>query len=485
MISTAPVLRILAASLVLPWLGSSTAAAQSLVNGGVVSGTISSPTQTVSYTFVAGAAGQHGQIQLVDVNLTALYPKVEVYGPLGLVDSDSGETVASVAFQVLNPGTHTVEVSDKSASATGAYDVHFTLAPGANEGGLLPNGGEVTGFIDLGDLDSFTFDASTGATIQLQVADTLFGALVPIVRIYGPSGALVASDWGTTVASIVYQAGADGEHTVVVSDKGFTELGIYDLYFTHAPGAKEGGALVNGASLSGTIDLGDLDSFELPVLAGEQLELEMVEVNTTALTPMIRLYGPAGGLVTSDWGASVATISTTAISSGTYTLVASDRSGTGTGDYGLSYFRDLETYCAAGTTASGCQASISGQGDPSASAGAGFVLTTAGAEGAKDGLFFFGTNGRQASSWGNGTSFQCVVPPVKRGGLLTAVGTSGSCDGSFAQDLNALWCPTCPKPLHNPGAGATVQAQLWYRDPFNTSNQTTSLSDAIEFVVAP
>jgi len=31
----------------------------------------------------------------------------------------------------------------------------------------------------------------------------------------------------------------------------------------------------------------------------------------------------------------------------------------------------------------------------------------------------------------------------------------------------------------------SLQAQLWYRDPFNTSNQTTSLSDAIEFCVSP
>ena len=36
----------------------------------------------------------------------------------------------------------------------------------------------------------------------------------------------------------------------------------------------------------------------------------------------------------------------------------------------------------------------------------------------------------------------------------------------------------------NPGAGAAVQAQLWYRDPLNTSNQPTSLSDAIEFCVS-
>ena len=51
--------------------------------------------------------------------------------------------------------------------------------------------------------------------------------------------------------------------------------------------------------------------------------------------------------------------------------------------------------------------------------------------------------------------------------------------------MNALWCPTCPKPALNPGVGSVVQAQLWYRDPTNTSNQTTSLSDALEFVVEP
>jgi hypothetical protein len=69
--------------------------------------------------------------------------------------------------------------------------------------------------------------------------------------------------------------------------------------------------------------------------------------------------------------------------------------------------------------------------------------------------------------------------------VLTGSGTSGACDGAFLQDLNALWCATCPKPGLNPGAGALVQAQLFYRDPMSTSNQTLSLSDAIEFPVGP
>jgi len=148
----------------------------------------------------------------------------------------------------------------------------------------------------------------------------------------------------------------------------------------------------------------------------------------------------------------------------------------------VTYTLAQTTYCTAGTSASGCQAQISSSGSASATAPSGFLLSAAGVEGAKDGLFFFGTGGRQANSWGNGTSFQCVVPPVSRAGLLVSSGTPGACDGAFAQDLNARWTA---RPAQNPGPGAVVQAQLWYRDPQSTSNQTTSLSNALEFSVGP
>jgi len=155
------------------------------------------------------------------------------------------------------------------------------------------------------------------------------------------------------------------------------------------------------------------------------------------------------------------------------------------------FFQGLEgssvgTYCTAGTSASGCQALIHSYGTPSATATWGFSLLVANMEGAKDGLFFYGTNGKQANPWGNGGSYVCVIPPRLRSELLSAFGsTAGACDGVLVQDLNARWCPTCPKPTHNPGAGAVVQAQLWYRDPNNTSNVDTSMSDAIEFTVQP
>ncbi len=143
---------------------------------------------------------------------------------------------------------------------------------------------------------------------------------------------------------------------------------------------------------------------------------------------------------------------------------------------------DAVSYCTAGTSASGCQALLTASGVASASSSSGFFVSAAGSEGSKDGLFFFGTSGRQANPWGNGTSLQCVVPPVRRGALLSGVGTLGACDGTAFEDLNARWTE---KPSQNPGAGALVQVQYWYRDPLNSSNQTTSLSDAVEVLVGP
>ena len=143
------------------------------------------------------------------------------------------------------------------------------------------------------------------------------------------------------------------------------------------------------------------------------------------------------------------------------------------------------SYCTAGTSASGCQATLTAAGVPSASAGSGFTVSAASVEGSKKGVLFFGVNGRQAAPWGSGTSFQCVAAPVSRTGLLPTGGSLGQCDGAIAVDLNATWCSTCPQAGINPGVGTLVQTQLWYRDPLNPSGTTTSLSDALEFTVTP
>ena len=120
-----------------------------------------------------------------------------------------------------------------------------------------------------------------------------------------------------------------------------------------------------------------------------------------------------------------------------------------------------------------------------AAAASGFVISAANLEGGRPGKLLYGTAGKQALPWGQGTSFLCIAPPLAYGFVQAGSGTAGACDGSFAVDLNGLWCPTCPFASKNPGELATVRAQYWYRDPLSTSDRTTSLSDAVEFVVGP
>lgn len=140
------------------------------------------------------------------------------------------------------------------------------------------------------------------------------------------------------------------------------------------------------------------------------------------------------------------------------------------------------SYCSAGTTAAGCNALMSATGTASASASSGFTIDVTALEGSKDGLLFFGTSGRQANTWGSGTSFQCVAPPVRRTALQTGTGSSGLCDGTFTLDFN-VWMAA--HPAQAPVVGSVTQMQTWFRDPLNTSNQSTSLSDALEFTIAP
>jgi len=141
-----------------------------------------------------------------------------------------------------------------------------------------------------------------------------------------------------------------------------------------------------------------------------------------------------------------------------------------------------ESYCTSGTTAGGCQALIFTAGIASPSQSSGFYVDVKNAESSASGILFFGTNGRQAAPWGNGTSYQCVVPPVQRTGLQSGTGAPGTCEGVFHLDFNA-WMAA--EPQKAPAGGEKVQMQAWFRDPLNTSNQTTSLSNAVEFTVCP
>jgi hypothetical protein len=140
-------------------------------------------------------------------------------------------------------------------------------------------------------------------------------------------------------------------------------------------------------------------------------------------------------------------------------------------------------YCTPGTTSSGCTATMSWLGTPSASAGNGFLLTANGVEGQKTGLVFYGASGPQAAPWGTSSSFLCVKPPTQRMLASNSGGSVGACDGTIIADWNSFRAAN-PAALGSPfAAGDVFEAQCWFRDP--PSPKSTNLSDALEFTLCP
>jgi len=140
------------------------------------------------------------------------------------------------------------------------------------------------------------------------------------------------------------------------------------------------------------------------------------------------------------------------------------------------------SYCTSGVSSNGCSATISASGAPDASATSGFTIVVTNVEPQRQGLVFYGINGRVASTWGaGGTSFLCVKSPSQRMGVQNSGGTLGACDGVIQQDWLS-YLASHPAALGSPfAAGQVVQAQGWYRDP--PAVKSTNLSNALEFVV--
>jgi hypothetical protein len=341
-----------------------------LVNGGSVVGAITSPEQVDSYTF-AGNAGESVILQAVDTSLAGgLSPQILVLRPDGSqIASALGSAVAAVELSARvttgalpATGTYTVRVRHVTTfggSGVGTYRLHFAKAPGANEHGALVNGTMHSGTIDLGDVDTYTFSANAGESVVLQAADTgVSGGLSPWIQVFRPDGSHLASNASSSVAAIELSnrvtTGAipvSGVYTVVVRHVetfGGSGTGDYRLHFTKASGANEHGALTNGGTHAGRIDLGDVDSYTFFAQAGESVVLQVADDGTAGtLSPWVQVFRPDGGHLASSSDSSVAAIelssriTTGAIPvTGTYTVMVrhvTTFGGTGVGDYQLHF----------------------------------------------------------------------------------------------------------------------------------------------------
>lgn len=141
-----------------------------------------------------------------------------------------------------------------------------------------------------------------------------------------------------------------------------------------------------------------------------------------------------------------------------------------------------EVYCTSKTTSNGCVPTLALSGAPDVNAGSGFTLTATSVPNQKSGLLFYSLLGRQSVPFGGGSL--CVVPPLRRTGALQSGGsaTGNDCTGTLAFDFNTFVASGLDPALV---AGATVDAQFWFRDPGFTAPQNLGLTRAAHFGLAP
>src|SRR5262249_14991524 len=133
-------------------------------------------------------------------------------------------------------------------------------------------------------------------------------------------------------------------YTVIVSsgDTGGDEPGDYQITLVKAPGTftistgDEGGALALGNGATGRIHMGDVDVWTFSATQGSSITIAVSEVGTnTAFVPWIHLVRPDGTVITNAYHDTLAQVTITAPTTGTYYIIISsgDTGADAPGDY--------------------------------------------------------------------------------------------------------------------------------------------------------
>jgi len=283
-------------------------------------------------------------------------PWIRLFGPNGAfiaqaVDGSFGVRDVDLRIQATNSGTFTVVVGSSTQNGTGAYILTLahvpetiTVSPG-DHGGAMTNGLQHAGFLEIGDLDVWSFPASVGNVIALRVGTT--NAYNPWIRLFGPTGIWLAQgvdgSSGIRDANLQFQATNSGTFTVVAGSWTQNGAGSYILTLAKSPGhvavapGDEGGAITNTIQYTGTVQVGDLDVWNFQACRASALSLTCEELSGGGgFTPRLRLLGPTGALLASVQNATAPVINYQTTNSGSFILIVDGGGLNNTGTYRLT-----------------------------------------------------------------------------------------------------------------------------------------------------
>jgi Ca2+-binding RTX toxin-like protein len=325
-----------------------------LTPGLSVTGTIATPSQVDTYT-VPVTAGQTLVVALGETVTTAFDPQVQLIDPNGTpVRTDSNEIGVFYTTTATTTGTYTLKISDAGSNDTGSYQLTvFTPTPNfsyGEEGAEAESGRRRAATIGPGDLDVWTITTNAGQFISAEIAANTTGENINLGGIlFAPDGSIVGQETSHTGLSIDvnHATTQSGTYFFVVYEPDANLTGRYGVTFARLPGKQAtedpdtNHPLANNETRDGQLPAGDFDIFSIPVNEGSTFAATLTRTSGN-LQPELQLFNPDGSLVTSNNGATTTTINSTAGITGTYWLLARDRTSGGGGNYSIKYSLSID-----------------------------------------------------------------------------------------------------------------------------------------------
>src|SRR6185503_19427410 len=290
------------------FLPSAPAATNALVAGQTTNGLVPIG-QTNFYSFV-GTTNETVTIAMVRTGAGGTYPAMDLIAPNGTQSgswSSSGlEWLAGVWTHPLpQNGSYVIQCRDNAGDESYAYALTLVKHPGPNPGGgAIMAGQTVTNRIEPGDIDVYTFTATTNETVTLLMQRTSDEGRNPYIDLVGPDGlfrtAFSATDTGLEylAGAWTYQVPAGGTYQVLCRDDSLDQAYDYTLTLLKHPGPNPGadkGSIVAGQTRTSRLDgPGDFDIYTFTATTNETVTLLMQRTSDEGRNPYIDLVGPDG-----------------------------------------------------------------------------------------------------------------------------------------------------------------------------------------------
>jgi hypothetical protein len=334
--------------------------AVNLAFGQTPSGTISSAAQSNTYTFKANA---HDVVDFtMSITSGTMSPRIRLYDPTGKLIVDAANRFANGACaggtaweadgnELSTTGTYVVLLGDCGDVNTGTYDVYSQRTENASGAKSLAFGKTVAGSITAAaQSNTYTFRASAKDRVDFTMTITS-GSMSPRIRVYDPAGALVvdvanrfangACAGGKVLEANTVLLPRSGTYTVLLGDCSDLNTGNYNVYLQRTNNPAGASMILLGQTQTGSVASSALDNSY--VFAGSANDMFDFTMQTSGLSPRIRLYNPDGTVLVdtanrfangacaggSVWEADTVKLPVT----GTYTLLVGDCSDTNTGSY--------------------------------------------------------------------------------------------------------------------------------------------------------